>query len=120
MKAIFLCKNTDKIFRVFDAQCASALSALTGVEQKIYTKTDIEENPAAFAEVEIALRYSACCSGETPPSRRSSANPMTEFSGVRISWLMLERKAVLALLDSSASESASLSARFLSSASRVS
>ena len=53
MKAIFLCKNTDKIFRVFDAQCASALSALTGVEQKIYTKTDIEENPAAFAEAEI-------------------------------------------------------------------
>ena len=53
MKAIFLCKNTDKIFRVYDAQTARELAALTGVEQRIYTREDIEANPAAFAEVEI-------------------------------------------------------------------
>ena len=55
MKAIFLCKNADKIFRVFDAQCVSALSALTGAEAKVYTTTDIEEDPTAFADTEIIL-----------------------------------------------------------------
>lgn len=55
MKAIFLCKHTDKIFRVYDAQTVCALQALTGVEKKIYTKADIEENPALFAEVEIVF-----------------------------------------------------------------
>ncbi len=53
MKAIFLCKYTDKIFCVYDAQTVTALQALTGVEKKIYTKADIEENPALFADVEI-------------------------------------------------------------------
>jgi phosphoglycerate dehydrogenase-like enzyme len=53
MKAIFLCKYEDKIFRVFDAQTAAALTELTGVEKKIYTKADIEKDPDAFAEVEI-------------------------------------------------------------------
>ena len=53
MKAIFLCKNTDKIFRVFDAQTLAALQALTGVTQQIYTKEEILAEPARFAEVEI-------------------------------------------------------------------
>lgn len=53
MKAIFLCKYADKIFRVFDTQTVAALAELTGVAQRIYTKADIEADPAAFAEVEI-------------------------------------------------------------------
>ena len=55
MKAIFLCKNTDKIFRVFDAQTLAALQALTGVAQQIYTKEEILAEPARFAEVEIVF-----------------------------------------------------------------
>ena len=45
---------------------------------------------------------------------------MMAFIGVRISWLMLERKAVLALLASSASVSASASASFFAMDSRIS
>ena len=55
MKAIFLCKNTDKIFRVFDAQTLAALQALTGVAQQIYTKEEILAEPARFAEAEIVF-----------------------------------------------------------------
>ncbi len=53
MKAIFLCKHSDKMFCVYDEQTVSALKALVGIERKIYTKADIEENPAAFSHVEI-------------------------------------------------------------------
>lgn len=53
MKAIFLCKNTDKIFRVFDTQTVTALQTLTDVTRKIYTKEEILAEPARFAEVEI-------------------------------------------------------------------
>ncbi len=53
MKAIFLCKHSDKMFRVYDEQTVSALKALVDIEKKIYTKADIEQTPAAFADVEI-------------------------------------------------------------------
>ena len=51
--------------------------------------------------------YSLCSSVRGVPSR-SSVMPMTPFMGVRISWLMFARKALLALLADSAS---SLAAR---------
>jgi hypothetical protein len=51
--------------------------------------------------------YSRCSPVRGVPSR-SSVMPMTPFMGVRISWLMLARKALLALLADSAS---SLAAR---------
>ena len=53
MKAIFLCEQNDTLFRVFDAQTASALTQLTGIEAKIYTKADVLAEPARFCEVEM-------------------------------------------------------------------
>ena len=51
-KVIFLCEKSDKIFRVFDGATRNELRALTGIEEKIYQKADVLENPAAFAAVE--------------------------------------------------------------------
>ena len=53
------------------------------------------------------IRYSRC-SSRSDVSSRSSAIPITAFIGVRISWLMLARKSLLARLAASA---ASLAAR---------
>ena len=51
-KAIFLCEKSDKIFRVFDGATRNELRALMGIEEKIYQKADVLENPAAFAAVD--------------------------------------------------------------------
>ena len=53
MKAIFLCENSDKLFRVFDGQTVAALQALTGIEKRICTKAEVTGAPADFAEVEL-------------------------------------------------------------------
>ncbi len=45
--------------------------------------------------------------------------PITPFIGVRISWLMLARKALLARLAASASSASSLARRAASSSSRL-
>ena len=68
----------------------------------------------------IFSRYSRVWGRRVSSFRARLFRPMMAFMGVRISWLMLDRKAVLALLACSAAASASASARFLASASRIS
>ena len=53
MKAIFLCEESDNIFKVYDESTANALQKLIGIEKNIYTKSNILENPASFANVEF-------------------------------------------------------------------
>lgn len=53
MKAIFLCEKSDNIFKVYDENTANALQKLIGIEKNIYTKSNILENPARFANVEF-------------------------------------------------------------------
>ncbi len=53
MKAIFLCELATKIFRVYDPETCAALQTLTGIEKNLYTKADILNDPAKFADVEF-------------------------------------------------------------------
>ena len=55
MKAIFLCEKSDKIFRVFDEKTRARLKALTGIEERVYTKAELLQDPASFAEVETVF-----------------------------------------------------------------
>lgn len=55
MKTIFLCEKSDKIFRVFDEETRKELNALTGIENRIYTKAELLADPAGFAEVETVF-----------------------------------------------------------------
>ena len=48
------------------------------------------------------VRAKDCCSLSRPVSRSRSVKPRTAFIGVRISWLMAARKALLAVLAASA------------------
>ena len=55
MKAIFLCEKSDKIFRVFDEEIRARLKALTGIEERVYTKAELLQDPASFSEVETVF-----------------------------------------------------------------
>ena len=55
MKAIFLCEKAPKLFRVFDSETCAALQALTGIEPVRYTKEDVLNDPAKFADVEFVF-----------------------------------------------------------------
>jgi hypothetical protein len=60
----------------------------------------------------LAMRSSRpACSGVTAARRSRWTSPRMAFIGVRISWLMLARKALLARLASSAAALASSTAR---------
>ncbi len=61
----------------------------------------------AAAEASATAAYRRCwASSGVPPS--SASMPTTPFSGVRISWLMLARNSLLALLAATAAASAAL------------
>ena len=55
MRAIFLCENSDNMFRVYDESTVSELGVLTGIEKKIYSKADVLENASDFADVELVF-----------------------------------------------------------------
>ena len=65
-----------------------------------------------WADTPIFSRCSLVFCGISGSLKAILSRPMMAFIGVRISWLILERKEVLALLASSAAASASPSARF--------
>ena len=73
-----------------------------------------------FALPSIFCRYSRVVSDRVSSLIARLPSPMIAFIGVRISWLMFDRKAVLALLAPSAEIRASLSALFMSRVSRIS
>ena len=52
MKAIFLCERTEKILKVYDESARARLKDLVGMDERIYTKQEILENPDGFREVE--------------------------------------------------------------------
>ena len=72
------------------------------------------------ADVLLFLRYSFTLSDAVGSFMAMLFKPMMAFMGVRISWLMLDRNVVLALLASSAMVSASARASFLAIDSRTS
>lgn len=55
MKAIFLCEKSIKIFRVYDPETCASLQTLTGIEKTLYSKADILNDPAKFADVEFVF-----------------------------------------------------------------
>ena len=65
MKAIFLCENTDKIFRVYDADTRLQLQKLTGIEERLYAKADILGDPSRFADVEFIFSTFLVCNHST-------------------------------------------------------
>ena len=53
MKAIFLCNQTDQIFRVYDQKTVSELQGYLEIEKHIYTKADVLGDPSSFSRVEF-------------------------------------------------------------------
>ena len=53
MKAIFLCEKSDKIFKLYSPESVCSLQKLTNIEKKIYSKSDVMRDSAAFADTEI-------------------------------------------------------------------
>lgn len=53
MKAIFLCELAKNISRVYDTQTICALQSLTGLSDEVYSKADVLQDPARFADVKI-------------------------------------------------------------------
>ena len=53
MKAIFLCEKTDKIFSVYNAKTVCDLQEQIGIEKRIYTKSDVLDDPSSFSKVEF-------------------------------------------------------------------
>lgn len=55
MKAVFLCENTDKLFRVYDSETLHSLQQLTGIEPNIFCKADVLRQPENFSDVEFVF-----------------------------------------------------------------
>ena len=53
MKAIFLCQNTQNIFKVYSDDTVSKLQRSLEIERKIYSRSDILEAPESFSDVEL-------------------------------------------------------------------
>jgi len=52
MKAIFLCENEAKMFSVYNEKTLLELQKLTGIEKRIYKKSEVLEKSECFSEVE--------------------------------------------------------------------
>ena len=55
MKAIFLCKNADVCYRVYDEGVVSKLRGMTELDEAIYTKEDILSSADKFSETEFVF-----------------------------------------------------------------
>jgi phosphoglycerate dehydrogenase-like enzyme len=53
MKAIFVCENSNNIFNAFDRNTICKLSKLTGIEEVVYKKSEIINDPERFSDVEM-------------------------------------------------------------------
>ena len=53
MKAIFLCENSNNMFKVYDKTSVAELQALVGIENKIYSKADVLADADSFADTEL-------------------------------------------------------------------
>ena len=53
MKAIFLCENSNNMFKVYDEVTVAELQSLVGIEKKIYSKADVTSSPADFCDTEF-------------------------------------------------------------------
>ena len=84
--------------------------SLTSLPASIFEKSrmSLMTSSRASADSRMASRW-PLCAGVRPVSPSSSAVPITALSGVRISWLTLARKVLLARLARSAASRASRS-----------
>lgn len=55
MKAIFLCEKPANIIQVFDRETVCAIGTIAELDERVYTKGDLLQNPERFADVEIAF-----------------------------------------------------------------
>ncbi|MPN26751.1 hypothetical protein SDC9_174176 [bioreactor metagenome] len=99
------------------------LPILTGISSSVSLPASIFDRSSTalmmssrWLPAASSLSRRSLCSGLRPPRRIRCAMPVMALSGVRISWLMLARKALFAWLAASAASLATLSscARFFS------
>jgi len=53
MRAIFLCEAPDNIPRVYDSETVCAIKTIADLDEKVYNRKMIQENPGHFSDVEI-------------------------------------------------------------------
>ena len=55
MRAVFLCENLEKPNLIYDWETREEIRKYATLEDKVYTKADILDNPEAFSDVEIVF-----------------------------------------------------------------
>jgi phosphoglycerate dehydrogenase-like enzyme len=55
MKAIFLCQQTDKIWKIYNDETIAAIKGIVDIEKRIYSKEDLLTSPESFNDVEIVF-----------------------------------------------------------------
>ncbi len=55
MNAIFLCEDTNTVFRVYDSDSICKLQELLNIERKVYKKADVLSEPSMFSDVEFVF-----------------------------------------------------------------
>lgn len=55
MRAIFLCENTNHIWKVFDRENREAIRRMVDLNDTVYSKSALLEEPEAFADVEFVF-----------------------------------------------------------------
>ena len=55
MKAIFLCQQTDKIWKIYNDETIEALKGIVNIEKRIYSKEELLASPESFCNVEIVF-----------------------------------------------------------------
>ncbi|MBE6593624.1 MAG: hydroxyacid dehydrogenase [Ruminococcaceae bacterium] len=55
MKAIFLCQQTDKIWKIYNEETIEAIKGIVDIEKRIYSKEELLASPESFCDVEIVF-----------------------------------------------------------------
>ena len=55
MKAIFLCQQTDKIWKIYNDETIGSLQRIVDIEKRIYSKQELLSSPESFSDVEIVF-----------------------------------------------------------------
>ena len=53
MKAIFLCQQTDKIWKIYNEETIETIKGIVDIEKRIYSKEELLRSPDDFSDVEI-------------------------------------------------------------------
>ena len=60
MKAIFLCQQTDKIWKIYNDETIGSLQRIVDIEKMIYSKQELLSSPESFSDVEIVFSTWEC------------------------------------------------------------